>query len=219
MATRNASRGVLNISDIPALLEEYARHNLPRYPLAVHPPSALLNRKVSVLRYDITKVAADAIVNAANNRLAGGSGVNGAIHSAAGPQLLEESLTLNGCQTGDAKITKGFMLPAKYIIHAVGPVYHQYDKNEADRLLERCYLRSLQVAAENGVNTIAFPSISTGIFGFPITEASAVALNSVRQFLQSAEGMTLERVIFVLFAGEDEKVYRKTIPKYFPPSE
>ncbi|KAK9492495.1 A1pp-domain-containing protein [Lipomyces doorenjongii] len=218
-ARRNVSRGVLNISDIPSLLEEYARHNLPRDPSSVHAPSAALNRKVSVLRYDITKVAADAIVNAANNRLAGGSGVNGAIQSAAGPQLLEESLKLHGCQTGDAKVTKGYMLPAKLVIHAAGPIYDQYDKKEANRLLESCYLRSLQVAAENGVKTIAFPSISTGIFGFPITEASPIALNSVRQFLQSAEGMTLERVVFVLFAGEDEKVYRKTIPKYFPPSE
>ncbi|KAK9368009.1 hypothetical protein V1509DRAFT_625079 [Lipomyces kononenkoae] len=219
MATRNASRGVLNVSEIPTLVEEYARRSLHRDSGAVYPPSAALNRKLSVLRDDITKISADAIVNAANNRLAGGAGVNGAIQAAAGPQLLEESLALNGCDTGDAKITKGYMLPARHVIHVVGPMYYQHDKKEANRLLESCYLRGLQVAVENGIKTIAFPSISTGIFGFPIREASPIAINTVRQFLQSAEGNTIERVIFVLFGREDEQVYRTTIPKYFHQSE
>ncbi|KAK9237890.1 A1pp-domain-containing protein [Lipomyces kononenkoae] len=218
MAARSASRE-LNVSEIPTVLEEYARHSLHRDPGVVHPPSAMLNRKLSVLREDITKVSADAIVNAANNRLAGGAGVNGAIQAAAGAQLLQECLTLNGCETGDAKITKGYMLPARHVIHTVGPIYYQHDRQVANRLLESCYLRSLQVAVENDVKTIAFPSISTGIFGFPIMEASPVALNTVRQFLQSAEGSTIERVIFVLFGKEDEQVYRMTIPKYFPQSD
>ncbi|KAK9325733.1 A1pp-domain-containing protein [Lipomyces orientalis] len=219
MAVRRATREVLNVSDIPTLFDEYARRSLYRDPSAILHPSSALNRKVSVLRYDITKIAADAIVNAANNRLSGGAGVDGAIQSAAGPQLLAESLTLNGCRTGDAKITKGYMLPANHVIHTVGPVYHQHDKKDADRLLESCYVRSLQVAVENGVNTVAFPSISTGVFGFPVKEATPIVLKSVRQFLLSEDGKTLERVIFVLFGNEDEEIYRGTIPKYFPPSE
>ncbi|KAK9251307.1 A1pp-domain-containing protein [Lipomyces tetrasporus] len=219
MAARRVSREVLNVSDIPTLFDEYARHSLHRDLSGICHTSSGLNRKVSVLRYDITKIAADAIVNAANNRLSGGGGVDGAIQAAAGPQLLAESLTLNGCRTGDAKITKGYMLPAKHVIHTVGPVYHQHDKKDANRLLESCYVRSLQVAVENGVNTVAFPSISTGIFGFPVKEAMPIALNSVRQFLLSEDGQTLGRVIFVLFGNEDEEVYRRTIPKYFPPLE
>lgn len=151
---------------------------------------------IELLVGDITVQEADAIVNAANSSLLGGGGVDGAIHRAAGPELLAETRTLNGCQTGDAKITRGYNLKAKHVIHAVGPIYQPKDPN-VPRLLASAYRRSLEVAAANNLQTIAFPSISTGAYGYPVDEAAPIALQAVYDFVLGNRG--IKRVGFILF--------------------
>ncbi len=164
-----------------------------------------MKSKIKIIQDDITKLKVDAIVNAANTTLLGGGGVDGAIHRAAGPQLLEECRTLNGCTTGEAKITKGYNLPAKFVIHTVGPVWNGGSHNE-DKLLENCYKNSLKLAAENEIKTIAFPAISTGVYRFPLERATKIAINEVRNFLEKNESM--EKVIFVCFDERTYEVYK-----------
>src|SRR5262245_53285558 len=138
--------------------------------------------EVTIVKGNIAQQAVDAIVNAANRSLLGGGGVDGAIHRAAGPQLVEECRALHGCETGEAKITKGYKLPAKFVIHTVGPIYGSEDGNE-EELLASCYTKSVALADEQGLKSIAFPSISTGAYGYPIEEASRIALQTVRDLL------------------------------------
>lgn len=154
---------------------------------------------------DITKVEVDAIVNAANETLLGGGGVDGAIHEAAGPSLLEECKTLGGCRTGEAKITKGYNLPAKNVIHTVGPIYDT-DKN-VEKLLSNCYTNSLKLIVENNLNSIAFPGISTGVYGYPKEDAARIAIESVLSFIKNNKEDI--KVIFVSFSQGDFNIYKK----------
>jgi O-acetyl-ADP-ribose deacetylase (regulator of RNase III) len=154
---------------------------------------------------DITKQQVDAIVNAANETLLGGGGVDGAIHRAAGPELYDECLTLRGCATGNAKITKGYKLPAKHVIHTVGPVWGGGKRGEDD-LLASCYRKSLELAAKYSLKSIAFPCISTGVYRFPQERAATIAVRETRSFLE--KNPSLEKVVFVCFLQEDFEIYR-----------
>ena len=167
-----------------------------------------MNEKIKTILGDITKQNVDAIVNAANTSLLGGGGVDGAIHRAAGPELLAECRTLNGCRTGEAKITRGYKLPAKYVIHTPGPVWHGGKKNEPE-LLASCYRSCLTLAVENGCKTVDFPSISTGVYHFPLEKASVIAINTIAAFLE--EHPEIEQVRMVCFDEKTKVHYDKAI--------
>jgi O-acetyl-ADP-ribose deacetylase (regulator of RNase III) len=164
--------------------------------------------KIEVKTGDITKECVDAIVNAANESLLGGGGVDGAIHRAAGPKLLEECKTLGGCRTSQAKITEGYNLPAKYVIHTVGPVWAGGGKNE-DELLKGCYRNSLALAEENNLRSIAFPAISTGVYRFPAKKAAKIAVDTVNEFLSASK--SLKKVVFVCFDRKTRLVYDELV--------
>jgi len=163
---------------------------------------------MKIFQGDITTLEVDAIVNAANNSLLGGGGVDGAIHRAAGPGLLAECVTLGGCNTGEAKITGGYDLPSKHVIHTVGPVWDGGRANE-DALLADCYRNSLKLVEENGLRMVAFPAISTGVFGFPKERATRIAVREVRAFLDQDVGV--EQVIFVCFSERDFDMYQRVL--------
>lgn len=163
-----------------------------------------MNSIIKIIKGDITRLTVDAIVNAANSTLLGGGGVDGAIHRAAGPKLLEECKTLNGCNTGEAKITKGYNLPVRFVIHTVGPVWYGGNNNE-DELLKNCYYNSLQLAVKNQIKTIAFPAISTGVYRFPPERAAKIAIKTVKDFL--SDNKSIEEVLFVCFDEKTEEIY------------
>lgn len=163
---------------------------------------------VQVIKGDITKMKVDAIVNAANTSLLGGGGVDGAIHRAAGHQLLEECRTLNGCNTGEAKMTGGYNLPAKHVIHTPGPIWRGGDHNESS-LLDNSYKNSLKLADEAGLKTVAFPSISTGIYSFPLEKAAVIAINAITEFLKTATNVV--EVTMVCFDDRTKEAYEKAL--------
>ena len=169
--------------------------------------------RLRALHADITTLSVDAIVNAANSSLLGGGGVDGAIHRAAGPELREECRRLRGCQTGDAKLTKGYRLPARFVIHTVGPIWHDGARGEPE-LLASCYRRSIEVAAANGVLTLAFPSISTGVFGYPIEHAAIVAVESVRGAMPDFP--MIQEIVFCCFSAADLAVYTRHLRELQP---
>lgn len=210
------------VSEIPtATLLYKLRHITPEEHSSggSYSPNALYNDKIALIRADITTLGVDAIVNAANKSLLGGGGVDGAIHRAAGPELLDECETLNGCETGSAKITDGYRLPAKKVIHAVGPIYW-VTKGQGTHatLLAGCYRKSLELAVKNGCKSIAFSALSTGVYGYPSGEACQVALKTVREFFDKGEGDKLESVVFCNFMEKDEDAYYRYLPRYFPPA-
>lgn len=180
------------------------------------PAIQALNDAISVVRWDITKLQIDCIVNAANTSLLGGGGVDGAIHRAAGPHLLSECSQLNGCNFGEAKITSAYNLPCERVIHTVGPIYERalrVDPGLPEEILRSCYRHSLEVAVANNIRSIAFPSISTGIYGYPNQLASFAATDEVRKFLVAPDNQgKIDRVIFCLFQPEDVEAYRKATP-------
>ena len=167
-----------------------------------------MTTKISSMVADITTLKVDAIVNAANSSLLGGGGVDGAIHRAAGPELLQECRLLKGCKTGDAKITRAYNLPAQHVIHTVGPVWHGGTSGEPE-LLASCYRRSMEVAATSNIRSIAFPGISTGIYGYPVALAAQIAVTTVQAFLQ--QDSTVEEIIFCCFSDSDLQVYEKLL--------
>ncbi|RZC42902.1 O-acetyl-ADP-ribose deacetylase MACROD2-like [Asbolus verrucosus] len=205
------------IEDIP-IWEEYSKKEslAPIIPAKTNSPidnslNSSLRKKVSLFMGDITTLEIDAIVNAANSSLLGGGGVDGAIHRAAGLHLVGECRTLNGCETGHAKISGAYNLPAKFVIHTVGP------RGEKPGLLQQCYKNSLQIMLDKKLRTIAFPCISTGIYGYPVEPASHVAVYEVRKHLEKYPD-EVDRVIFCIFLPEDQKVYEGILQSYFPVS-
>jgi O-acetyl-ADP-ribose deacetylase len=168
----------------------------------------LVSDRIEIVTGDITEQQVDAIVNAANNSLLGGGGVDGAIHRAAGPRLLEECRTLGGCPTGEARITGGYDLPAKWVIHTVGPIW-QGDNHNEDALLASCYRNSLALAVRHGARTVAFPSISTGAYGFPLERAARIAIREIDRFL--GENEDIEKVTMVCFSERAYNVYRAAL--------
>ena len=166
--------------------------------------------KIEIARGDITKLEVDAIVNAANTTLLGGGGVDGAIHRAAGPELLAECRTLDGCEPGEAKVSRGYRLQARFVIHTVGPIWRGGEHEEA-ATLANCYRNSLRLAVENGIKTIAFPAVSCGAYGYPIQAAARIAMDTTREFLANTD--KLDKVIFVLWGEEIYKAWRKASEK------
>ncbi|KAI6087692.1 MACRO domain-containing protein, partial [Hypoxylon rubiginosum] len=206
-------------TDIPSLSLLYKLNKLDASQSAsFEGASSVHNDHVGLYRGDITKLDVDAIVNAANESLLGGGGVDGAIHRAAGRGLLAECRTLGGCPTGESKITSAYNLPCKKVIHTVGPVYRPSRKAESEAALRSCYRSSLQLAVQHDLKTIAFSAVSTGVYGYPSLSAADVACDTVREFMDSEDGQKLDKVIFVTFEEKDVHAYNQTLPRHFPPN-
>ncbi|RPB21999.1 A1pp-domain-containing protein [Terfezia boudieri ATCC MYA-4762] len=205
---------IYGVEDVITVRELYQDRVLtsPEEDDTVTKPSQALNAKVGLINANITHLKLDAIVNAANSSLLGGGGVDGVIHRAAGPELLAECETLEGCDTGDAKVTNAYRLPCKIIIHTVGPIAYMLSAEDRSAQLSCCYKRSLELLVEHQLKTIAFPCISTGIYGYPPSEAADVAASTVREFLESEAGKDIEMVAFVMFETKDWHAYKDAIP-------
>lgn len=213
--TTMAASKIKNLSDIPTLTQLYASGDLEAANGIGPSATSLYNDKISLIRTDITTLAVDAIVNAANESLLGGGGVDGAIHRAAGPHLYRECKTLDGCDTGDAKITDAYELPCKKVVHAVGPVYSSTKRTGMHiQLLASCYTRSLNLMIESGCTSIAFSALSTGVYGYPSQEAAQVAIQTVKWWLEQDEerAAKVERVVFCCFMAKDEEAYEDFLP-------
>jgi O-acetyl-ADP-ribose deacetylase (regulator of RNase III) len=215
-STSTRKMALTPLSQIPTLTLLYKTQRLaPSSTETFEGATSKFNDKISLIRTDITKLEVDAIVNAANESLLGGGGVDGAIHRAAGPQLVEECATLDGCDTGSAKITGGYRLPAKKVIHAVGPVYASTKRvGRHTELLQGCYTTSLDLAVESECKSIAFSALSTGVYGYPSDEAAETAIGAVKVWLEMDEERAgkLERIIFCSFMLKDERAYEEFIP-------
>jgi len=214
----------ITASDIPSLSLLYKLQKLaPTSPSRlVAGASPVHNDRIGLFRGDITHLAVGAIVNAANESLLGGGGVDGAIHRVAGRGLIDECATLGGCDTGSAKITDAYKLPCDKVIHAVGPVYDDEHPLRSEEKLAGCYRTALQLAVRNGVKSVAFSGISTGVYGYPSLDAAVVACGAVKSFLDSEEGRKehgLEKVVFVTFLDKDVRAYDSVLPRFFPPVE
>ncbi|KAF5382197.1 hypothetical protein D9615_004251 [Tricholomella constricta] len=205
MSASDSDDNIVQLAAIPTIRQLYkdAILDVPPVDQIRHKANPSLLDRISLHQGDITDLKVDSIVNAANKSLLGGGG----------------GRTLNGCGTGESKITRGYSLPSRHIIHTVGPVYSPVEVEEKARQLASCYRTSLEVGVENEVRHIAFPSVSTGIYGYPIDDATHIALGEVRQFLESEKASKVERVIFVVWSNKDRDVYRSLIPEYFPPEQ
>lgn len=225
VASKTLKMPLLSADEIPSLSLLYKLGKLSPAPngtkipstLSFQPngpikPSKALNDRVCLIRHDITKLEIDAITNAANKSLLGGGGIDGAIHSAAGPGLLAECRTLKGCKTGDAKITGAHHLPCDKVIHAVGPIYDSLEPEESEQLLTSAYNKILNLAVDNECKTLALCGISTGIYGYPPREAAPVAISAVRKFLEGEKGQKLHKVVFVTWVQQDVDSYSETLP-------
>ncbi|KAI0875940.1 hypothetical protein GGS24DRAFT_265744 [Hypoxylon argillaceum] len=207
--------------EIPTLSQLYERGKMGHSPLGRmnELSTSAYNGKIATIRADITTLAVDAIVNAANRALRGGGGVDGAIHRAAGEELLDECRTLDGCDTGSSKMTGAYRLPCKKIIHTVGPIYRAQYAGRCETALRSCYQSALQLAVEHGLKTIAFCAIATGIYSYPSYDAATVACNTVRDFLGTEDGKKLDKVVFVTYEAEDVRNYNNLLSRIFPPED
>jgi O-acetyl-ADP-ribose deacetylase len=211
LPTPSMASRLVKLDNMPSVSTLYRYQELvPSSKTDLAEPNQEFNDKVCTLQADITKLEIDAIVNAANNSLLGGGGVDGAIHRAAGRGLYAECKTLNGCDTGSAKITDGYNLPAQKVIHTVGPIYN--GDEESEPLLRGCYETSLQLAADNDCKSIAFSAISTGVYGYPSAKAARVAITSTLAFLKKPDGKKLDKIVFCNFLDKDVNAYARILP-------